>query len=250
MNKYQIIRLMVLVGAVGALEALCRTRVISPRVMIPPSRMVTELYGLLRSGEVLPDIERTLFAFAIAFVGATLFGCLFGLVVHSLPRVRRALDPLFATYYAVPFFIFYPAMIAIFGVSMVPIILMGFAFAVVAVIVATLTGLDRTPPVMEKLAKVHRMGFLETAWRLRLPAAMPSIFPGIKLAVAYAFVGVLASEFILSPAGVGFQISYSYNDFNNPKMYAMVLFVFILAMLLNMLLLIWEHRVINRRYGR
>ena len=70
----------------------------------------------------------------------------------------QALDPFFATYYAVPIFIFYPVMIAIFGLSIIPIVLMGVATAIVAMIIATLNGLDRVPRVLTKVARVHRMG--------------------------------------------------------------------------------------------
>ena len=81
-----------------------------------------------------------------------------GLAIHALPRVREALDPFFATYYAVPIFIFYPVLIAIFGLSLMPIVLIGVATAIVAMIIATLNGLDRIPRVLTKVARVHRLG--------------------------------------------------------------------------------------------
>ena len=137
--------------------------------------------------------------------------------IHALPRVRAALDPFFATYYAVPIFIFYPVMIAIFGLSIIPIVLMGVATAIVAMIIATLNGLDRVPRVLTKVARVHRMGALATALRLKLPAAAPHLFTGVKLAVSYGFIAVIASEFLLSAAGLGRDIADAYSDFNNPQ---------------------------------
>ena len=101
------------------------------------------------------------------------FGFAFGLVIHALPRVREALDPFFATYYAVPVFIFYPVLIAIFGLSPIPIMMIGVATAIVAMIIATLNGLDRVPRVLTKVARVHRMGTVATALQLQLPAAAP-----------------------------------------------------------------------------
>ena len=77
--------------------------------------------------------------------------------------MREALDPFFATYYAVPIFIFYPVLIAIFGLSLMPIVLIGVATAIVAMIIATLNGLDRVPRVLTKVARVHRLGRLATA---------------------------------------------------------------------------------------
>jgi NitT/TauT family transport system permease protein len=55
----------------------------------------------------------------------------------------------------------------------------------------------------------------------------------VKLAVAYAFIGVIASEFILSGAGIGYAIAYAYNNFNNQTMYALMLLVVIIVTAVN-----------------
>ena len=69
--------------------------------------------------------SRTFGIVIVAVVISVVVGFALGVVIHALPRVRQALDPLFATYYAVPIFIFYPVMIAIFGLSVIPIVLIG-----------------------------------------------------------------------------------------------------------------------------
>ena len=74
------------------------------------------------------------------------------------------------------------------------------ATAIVAMVISTLNGLDRVPQVLSKVARIHRMGRIATALLLKLPAAAPHLFTGVKLAVSYAFIGVIASEFILAPA--------------------------------------------------
>jgi NitT/TauT family transport system permease protein len=161
--------------------------------------------------------------------------------------VRHALDPFFATYYAVPIFIFYPVLIVIFGLSIMPIVLMGVATAIVAMIIATVNGLDRVPRVLAKVARVHRMGTIETALLLKLPAAAPHLFTGVKLTVSYAFIGVIASEFILAPAGLGRVISDAYSDFNNRRMYALMLLLIIVATVVNMALHVLDQRWAERR---
>src|SRR6202022_1152018 len=156
-----------------------------------------------------------------AAVISVVAGFALGVVVHALPRVRQALDPFFATYYAVPIFIFYPVLIAIFGLSPLPIVLIGVATAVVAMIIATLNGLDRVPRVLTKVARVHRLSPLTTALTLQLPAAAPYLFTGVKLAVSYGFIAVIAAEFILSPAGLGRDIADATAVFNNAHHYAL-----------------------------
>ncbi|HEX5418668.1 MAG TPA: ABC transporter permease, partial [Gammaproteobacteria bacterium] len=146
------IRWIVLLSAVGLLELACRTGLIDHRVVIPPSEMAAALAQLLWSGRIDADIVRSLGSVAAAVALAVLAGFVLGLAIHAAPRVRRTLDPFFATYYAVPVFVFYPVMIVIFGLSAIPIVLMGFASACVAVIIAVLNGLDSVPPVLTKVA--------------------------------------------------------------------------------------------------
>jgi NitT/TauT family transport system permease protein len=138
-------------------------------------------------------------------------------------------------------------MIPIFGLSSIPIMLMGVLTAIVAMIIATLNGLDRVPRVLTKVARVHRMGGVATALQLKLPAAAPHLFTGVKLAVSYAFIGVIASEFIMAPAGLGRVISDAYSDFNNRRMYALMLLLVVVATLVNMLLHVFDQRWAERR---
>jgi NitT/TauT family transport system permease protein len=247
MSKVGWIRLAVVAAAVGLLELCCQTGAINPKVVIPPSQMAVALVQLLASGQVNDQIFRTFGIVILAALIAIVLGFAIGLVIHALPRLRTALDPFFATYYAVPIFIFYPVMIVIFGLSVMPIVLMGVMTAIVAMIIATLNGLDRIPRVLTKVARVHRMGTIDTALRLKLPAAAPHLFTGVKLAVSYSFIGVIASEFILAPAGLGRVISDAYSDFNNRRMYALMLLLVIVATAVNMVLHVFDQRWAERR---
>jgi NitT/TauT family transport system permease protein len=247
MTRIGWIRLAIIVGSIGALEAACRLGLINHRVLIPPSEMAMALASILRSGSMNADIIRTFGTVAAAVSIAVTVGFALGLIIHALPRLRRTLDPFFATYYAVPIFIFYPVLVAIFGLSVVPVVIIGVATGAVGMVIATLTGLDRIPRVLIKVARVHRMGPLATAFRLKLPAATPYLFTGVKLAVTYAFIAVIASEFILAPAGVGHEIAFAYNDFNNQRMYGLMLLLLVAATVINMVLHAFDLRLARRR---
>jgi NitT/TauT family transport system permease protein len=247
MSRVGWIRLSVIVIAIGLLELCCRLNLIDHRVVIPPSEMADALFRLLLSGQVNDQIVRTFAIVGAAILISVVAGFVLGAVIHALPRLRNALDPFFATYYAVPIFIFYPVMIVIFGLSAIPIVLMGVATAIVAMIIATLNGLDRVPHVLAKVARVHRMGRIKTALLLKLPAAGPYLFTGAKLAVSYSFIGVIASEFILAPAGLGRVISDAYTDFNNRQMYALMLLLIIVTTAVNVLLHILDQHWAERR---
>lgn len=250
MNSVRLIRTIFLFTCVLLLEGGVRFGLIPKRVLLPPSEMLVALMNLIMGGKVYADIAQTFLCIATSLAAAVVGGFFIGAAVHRLPRLRRALDPFFATYYAVPLFIFYPVLIAIFDLSLLPIILMGFAFSVVAMIIGTLNGLDRVPPVLMKVARVHRMSRFSTAVRLQLPAAIPHLFTGFKLAAAYSVVGVVASELILAPSGLGHAISFAYNDFDNETMYGLMLLLLIVVLVVNMQLHAWEQRLLKQWTGR
>jgi NitT/TauT family transport system permease protein len=240
----------IIVGAIALIELLCRTGIISPLVLLAPSTMAAALWELLLSGAVNHDMAQTFSTVAVAFALSVAFGCLAGAVIHRLPRVRRAVDPLLASYYSIPFFVFYPLLIAIFGLNTAPLIVIGFVFATAAMVIATLNGLDRVPRVLLKTARIHRLGRVRSVFLVTLPAAAPHLFTGLKLALAYSFIGIIAGEFILSGGGLGYSIAYAYESFDNRTMYALMLFVLLIVTVMNMALHVWEQRFLRRRGGR
>lgn len=241
------LRIVVLVGAVAAVEGLCRAGVIKTFTMIPPSEMVLSLWRLIAAGKLHTDMVRTLSAVGIALVSAIVVGAIVGALIHALPRVRRTMDPILAAYYSVPVFVFYPMFIVMLGLNDRPKIMIGFLYAVVAMIINTLNGLDRVAPVLRKTARVFRLDPVATAVRVVLPCAAPYLFTGVKLAIAYSFIGVVGSEFILSSGGLGYQIGFAFHDFNNRTMYALILFILSVVMVINMSLHAWEKALLARR---
>lgn len=247
MKRATWIRILVVVGFVLLLEALCRSGVIGRMTMIPPSAMAEHLWKVLREGRYNGDIVQTLRNVVAAFALAVAGGFAVGSVLHAWPRARRAVDPFLATYYAIPFFAFYPLLVVIFGLNAAPVILIGFLFGVVAMIINTMNGLDRIPPVLIKTARVNGLGPLRTAWQVKLPSAAPQLFTGVKLAIAYCFIGVIAAEFIMSTSGLGYSIAYAFNNFDNRSMYALMLFIITLVTLVNAFFHVWERRIMARR---
>ncbi len=247
MSRAGWLRLLVIVALVLLLEGLCRFGVIHRLTMIPPSEMATHLWRLLVSGRITGDITETLGNVLAAFVAAVVGGFVLGVALHAVPRLRRAVDPFLATYYAIPFFAFYPLLIVIFGLGPLPIILIGFLFGVVAMLINTLNGLDRIPRVLLKTARITGLGALRTALLIKLPSAAPHLFTGVKLAIAYAFIGVIAAEFIMSTSGLGYSIAYAFNNFDNRTMYALMLFIITLVTIVNAVFYLWEQRIMRRR---
>jgi NitT/TauT family transport system permease protein len=247
MNRAARYRLLLVGGAVLVLEILCRIGVIDHLTMQPPSEMVRDLVVLLASGAMNGAMLKTFVNVAIAAALAVAAGIAFGVAIHGYRAVRQGLEPLFATYYAIPVYAFYPMFIILFGLGDTPQVLIGFMLAVVAVIVNTLNGLDRVSRVLMKTARIYRLGPLATARKITLPSAAPYLLTGVKLAVAYAFIGVIGAEFIMSRTGVGYEISFAYNNFDNKTMYPLILLILVVSILINSTLSRWERLLMQRR---
>ncbi len=247
MSRITLYRVGVIAAAVLLLELLCYVRVIDRITMQPPHQIVRDLFVILASGKQNAAILKTLSNASIALSLAIVVGILAAVALHGYRTVRETLDPLFATYYAVPIFAFYPLLIVLFGLGDAPQIGIGFMLGVVAVIVNTLNGLDRVPRVLRKTARIQRLGTIETALKVALPCAAPYVLTGVKFAVAYSLIGIIGAEFIMSRGGMGYEISFAYNNFDNATMYPLILLILIVSISINATLSWWEKVLLARR---
>jgi len=247
MSRVLLLRCLLILALIAVLEALCRAGVIDRFTMPPPSRICEDLVRLLVAGKLYGAIAKTLTNSAIAFALAVAVGLAAGVLIHKFRLLREALDPLFATYYAIPVFAFYPMLIVLFGLGDLPQIVIAFMMSVIAMIVNTLNGIDRVPNVLLKTARMARMSPLATALRMTLPYAAPHLITGMKLALAYALIGIIGSEFIMSRGGMGFEIAFAYTNFDNAVMYPLIVLILAISIAVNALIGVWEKRILARR---
>ncbi|MDR5823756.1 ABC transporter permease subunit [Caballeronia sp. LZ043] len=246
MNEAARWRIGLVVALLALLEVATRLAWINPVSFIPPSRMALSAWQILTSGQFTLDIVQTLSSALLAVVLAVIAGFIGGVVLFRLPRLRRVLDPLLLSYYAVPVFVLYPILIVIFGLNRWPLVGIGFLFAVVAMAVNTLNGLERVPRVLLRTARVCRLSTLDEIRLITLPASLPFVFTGIKLTVVYAFIAVVAGEFVLSGSGFGYQIAFAYNAFDNAVMYGLMVLMLVFVTTINGLLRQVEKRLYRR----
>jgi len=250
MSRVRLYQTGVIAGFLLLLEALCLAGIIDKITMPPPHRIAIDFVKLMLSGALIPEIVKSMANVMLAFVLAYVLGIVIGTVLHGYKTVRDTLDPLFATYYAIPIFAFYPLFIMIFGLGDGPQVLIGFMLGIVAVIVTMLNGLDRVPRVLRKTALIGRLSPFETAMKVTLPFCAPYLLTAAKLALAYAFIGVIGSEFILARSGMGYEISFAYTNFDNQTMYPLIVLILLLSILMNGLLSRWENVLLARRGQR
>ena len=218
----------------GAVEAITRLGVVSSFTVLPISSMASRAAALLTEKRFLtvtflPSVALILASFALSVVLGVA-------VAYGLWRSawwRRATAPYLNVYYAVPTFALYPVFVVLFGQGAVPILLISVAFCMVVVITSALNGFGAVPGVVTKLSVSVRLSRGQHFRKVLLPAALPDIAIGVRLALVYSIISVLATQFILSTSGLGHYIAYAYNNFQLANMYAGIVIVCLVALVSN-----------------
>lgn len=246
-RKVRAVRWGLVLGFLALIEIIPRLGLVNPIALVPLSEMVWQLWLLLEDGTLADHIVRTLTSIVAAGALAVVTGLPLGVALWRLETTRRILQPYLTTYYAIPIFAFYPLFIAIFGLGSMPVIIIAWAWAVVAIVLQTVIGLDSVPLVLVKVGRSLQLSRWRMFTRIYFPAATPHIFTGFKLAASYTVIGVIASEFIQAEKGVGFFVGFSYNNFAIQNMYAAILLILVFAIALNSALLALERKLHGRQ---
>ena len=233
----------IVLAVVVFLEIGSRTGFIDPLIMPAPSSIAASLVELVTTAGFWVDFRATGLAVLAAFGIGAAAGLALGVAFWRLPFLGATFEPYLVSLYAAPTVVFYPILLAIFGLGPAPIIVIAAMMALIPVALNTMVGLNAIPPSLPKLARSLHCGVAQTYWKVLAPAATPLAVPGLVLGFIYAIIGVVAMEFILATKGLGFEIGYSYRFFDVKQMYAYILVVLVIAVAVNALLNVIERRV-------
>ena len=141
-------------------------------------------------------------------VGGALLGIAVGMVLgvalFLLPTLERALYPLLVTSQNVPVFALAPLLVLWFGYGMASKVVMAAIIVFFPVTLAMLGGLKRTDADMLRMFRAMGATRWQILWKLRLPAALPSLFAGLKLSAVYSTIGAVIGEWVGAGAGLGY----------------------------------------------
>ncbi len=228
-------------------EMLPRAGLVRPATLEPASVILARLGEIVLTGNIPSPyfaragsptlgshLSATLGSIVVSYAGAVVLGTVAGVVLWRMPLLARVLQPYLVVYYALPLFALYPLFVLLFGVGFVPIVLLGFLFAVVVVMVNTALGFRRVDEeIYPKVGRSLGLDGVRMYLLIYLPGAAPYIFSGWKLGLAYSTISVVASEFLISVRGLGHVIDRSYRNFETANTYAGVLLVIGSVMLVN-----------------
>ncbi|MGG1677786.1 ABC transporter permease [Neobacillus sp. NRS-1170] len=247
MSLHRVVQILIVVLLLSLYEIATRMLWLDPFTFTPFSTMFMNMIESLSNPDFLTNhFGITALEILASFIGAMVFGILLGIILWRSDLAHHVLQPYLMLFYAIPFFALYPIFISVLGVGPLPVIIIGMLFSMPAVITNTAIGFREIRKSLVKVGYSLNLSFRQMLIHIYFPAAWPFIFTGIKLAAAYSIIGVIATEFILSSRGIGYIISYAYNNFDIKGMYGSVLLVIMIALVVNFVLGLIENKVYKR----
>lgn len=225
------------------LEVIARLRIVGPSVVQAPTRVFPVLWKELVNGNAWPHVWRTTWEVLASFLIGCAIGVPLGALFSRWPWLGRMAEPYLVGLYAVPLVLCYPVTLVIFGIGAPSIIAIAAVMATIPIVLNVWIGLSEVPPVYRAVARSLQFSRWQTATKVLLPAASPMIFAGLKMGVIYAFIGAVAMEFLTADKGVGFLVSYYYDEFEAQLMYAYLTLILIMAAVMSWVLLVLERRL-------
>jgi ABC-type nitrate/sulfonate/bicarbonate transport system permease component len=187
------------------------------------------LFDLLGSPEYYFHLAVTTSEIAAALA----IGGLSGLVVGILLGANRFLSRAFEIYLyylgPAPKIIFFPVMIMWFGVGPESKVALGVLSCFFPVALSVAAGMRQIDNVLIRVGKSFRATTMQMVLKIYLPAMRHPIINGFRLGFGFALIGTLLAETKLSNKGIGFLIINAYSTFDMPRMYAMLIVLFVLA---------------------
>ncbi len=198
-----------------------------------PSRWIDGLRVLWTDGKLWPAAVQTLSTLAIALAVATALGTVLGLVVGASRTVDRALGPTFEFARAMPPAAVVPIAALLIGYdTTMKVAVVTFA-AVWPVLLNTRAGFRTIDPVLLDVARSLRLGRFDRARKCVLPAILPSIFLGVRVAAPVALVITLLVEIITRVNGIGALIATAQRSYLSAQVYGLILVAGLFSFLVN-----------------
>ena len=186
----------------GVWEVLARSAVISPVYWPPPTTLAETARDQIANGTLVADTRITLFRVLVGFVLGAVPGVLLGLAMGLFWPVRLLLMPIASAIYAIPKIALVPFALITFGIGETSKLFLVAISIVFLVMLSTMGGVLSLDPAYRDVARDFRASRWQVFTTVALPGTLPAIFTGFRLALGFALVVIVGTEFV-SPGDGG-----------------------------------------------
>lgn len=211
-------------------EIYVRLSGISPLMLPAPTRVLDQMVQnrALLWDNTQPTLKATFAGFALSLTVAFALS----VVLDFMPRVRRALFPIFVVSQTLPLVAIAPLVVLWFGFELTPKVLLVALVTFFPMLVALVDGYASTDPEIEELMRSMGATRAQVFRAARFPSAMPYFFAGLRISITYAVVAAIFAEYVGARAGLGIVILNAKNSFRPDIVLAAVVISSLLTLIL------------------
>jgi ABC-type nitrate/sulfonate/bicarbonate transport system permease component len=231
-----LLRVAIIVTLLAIWEFMARSGLLYSDVVPPLLSIARAIADLLSHSEYYYNLGVTIGEIAMALLIGGGSGLVVGIALGANRFLSKAFEPYLYYLGPTPKIIFLPIAIMWFGIETPSKIALGtFScfFPVALNVAAGMRGIDN---VLIRVGQSFRANTLQMVMKIYLPAMRHPVVNGVRLGFGFALIGVLLTETRFSNKGVGFLIMQADSTFDMPRMYAMLIVLFVLAIGANALI--------------
>jgi len=172
----------------------------------------------------------TLFEALLGFLVSVALAFVLAVAMDSLPLLGRALYPLLVTTQTIPIISVAPLFLIWFGYGLLPKVLVVVLVCFFPVAVSLLLGLTAVDPDLIDLLRSMGASKVMVLRLVKLPAALPSLFSGLKIAATYSIMGAVIGEWLGAQAGLGYYMTLAQRSFLTARVFATILIITVLSL--------------------
>ncbi|WP_421617551.1 ABC transporter permease [Brevibacillus sp. TJ4] len=232
-----------LIWIVVAWELIVLLQVMPERLFPSLSKVVVVSYELIANGMLIENLPVTLFRVFAGFALAAVVGIPLGLMMSRSKLFNDLVQPVFSIGFPIPRVALYPILVFILGLGSASKITLIFLECLFPIVLNTYYGATRVGKLYLWAAENMGANKRQVFWRVLMPATMPSIFTGLKIALPMAFIIAILTEMIGATAGMGYMLTYMSASLMQEKVLACVVLITIVGYLLNLFI-----QAIQRKY--
>jgi len=214
---------------VALVELLIRIGLVNRFIVPLPSEIIAAFPRVIVEEDVLQRFLLTAGEAFSASILVTIVGVAGGVLLYRYYLLRLATETWVAAVAAAPLVLMYPLYLVIFGRSALTIVMMGFTAGLAPVMLKTLEGLSGTRRVLINVGRSFNLSHSQQFWKILFPAALPTIFVGLRLGLIFALINIVGVEFLINFGGLGQLINELAERYDLPGTYAAICFVILVS---------------------
>ncbi len=245
-RSIQLCRWGLLVALVLFWEVAARLGWLDSFIFSQPTRIL-DTFRTLAGGELLYHIRVTVSETLAGFLLGAAAGVLLAILLWWSPFISKVSEPYLVVLNSLPKIALGPVIIILAGAGTRAIVFMALAISLVVTVLEMLSGFRDTDPGALRMARTFGATKGQLFCKIVLPYNIPTLFDSLKVNIGLSLVGVIAGEFLVSRAGLGYLIVYGGQVFKMDLVMASVLILAVVAALLYESVVLAQ-RLVGRRF--